>query len=119
MKKLSLYVFLVLSLFFLTQYSYSKDMATWGPTGSYCKDLNKFLDSEEGKYYLIGEIRGFLNGLNMQLLNQNENARLKIINYNSIDYAFDYVINYCKQNPDGGVPIAVLDYFESLPSFKD
>ena len=23
-------------------------MATWGPTGSTCKDLNPFLDSEEG-----------------------------------------------------------------------
>jgi len=119
MKKLFLYIFLVLSLFFLTQYSHSKDLATWGPTGDNCNNLNKFLDSEEGEFYLIGEIRGFLNGLNVQLLNQNENARLKIINYNSIDDALDYVINYCKQNPDGSVPIAVLNYFESLPSFKD
>ena len=117
MKKLSLYIFLVLSLF-INQYSFSKEMATWGPTGSTCKDLNPFLDSEEGKLIVQSEIRGFLNGLNLQLLIMDENARLKIINHNSLEFALEYLINFCRKDSGGAAVMGVLDYYETLPSFK-
>ena len=117
MKKILTCTFLLLSLF-INQHSFAKEMATWGPTGSDCKNLIPFLDSEEGKLLVESEIRGFLNGLNVQLLIQDENSKLKIINHNSIDTALNFIIKWCKQNPDGGTPLAVLEYYESLPSFK-
>ena len=118
MKKLSLYIFLLLSLF-INQHSFAKEMATWGPTGSDCKNLIPFLDSEEGKLLVESEIRGFLNGLNLQLALIDEDARLKIVNHNSTDFALAYLINYCDKNPSGAALMGILDYYESLPSFKD
>ena len=47
MKKLSTYLFFIFLSFFINQNSFSKDLATWGPTGSDCKDLKPFLNTEE------------------------------------------------------------------------
>ena len=119
MKKLSTYLFLILLSFFINQNSFSKDMATWGPTGSTCKDLKAFLDTEEGKLLVESEIRGFLNGLNLQSYINNKSIRMKVVNYNSTTFALEYLINYCRRNPDGAALMGILDYFESLPEFKD
>ena len=117
MKKLLIYSFLFLSLF-INQHSFSKEMATWGATGSYCKDLDPFLDSEIGKGLVQSEIRGFLNGLNLQLIIMDKNARLKILNHNDTEFALAYLINYCKKNPDGTAVEGVFEYYKSLPSFN-
>ena len=117
MKKLSLYVFLFFSLF-INEHSLSKEMATWGPTGSTCKDLEPFLDSEEGKLLVQSEIRGFLNGLNVQSLLMDENATLKIINHNSTEFALAYLINFCRKDSDAAAVIGIISYYRTLPSFK-
>jgi len=119
MKKLSTYLFFIFLSFFINQNSFSKDLATWGPTGSDCKDLKTFLNTEEEKLLVRSEIRGFLNGLNLQSYINDRSIKMKVINYNSTTFALEYLINYCRRNPDGATLIGVLDYYESLPEFKD
>ena len=85
MKKILTCTFLFLSLF-INQHSFAKEMATWGPTGSDCKNLIPFFDSEERKRLVESEIRGFLNGLKLKLALIDKEERLKIVNPNSTDY---------------------------------
>ena len=57
--------------------------------------------------------------MNLQLLLKDENAKLKIINYNTDEFAYDYLVNYCEKNPEGATIIGVYNYYKSLPDFSD
>ena len=51
--------------------------------------------------------------MNLQLLLKDENAKLKIINYNTDEFAYDYLVNYCAKNPEGATIIGVYNYYKS------
>ena len=100
-------------LLFLSN-SFSKDLASMGATGYHCTNLENYK-----KESVKSEIVGFLNGMNLQLLLKDENAKLKIINYNTDEFAYDYLVNYCEKNPKGTTIIGVYNYYKSLPDFSD
>jgi len=49
----------------------------------------------------------------------DRSIKMKVVNYNSTTFALEYLINYCRRNPDGATLIGVLDYYKSLPEFED
>ena len=107
----------ILCLFFVylisLNNSFSKDLASMGATGYHCANLENYK-----KENVKSEIVGFLNGMNLQLLLKDENAKLKIINYNNDEFAYDYLVNYCEKNPEGTTIIGVYNYYKSLPDFS-
>jgi len=107
-------------LYFTINSSHAKDMASWGATGGTCSDMDKFLGfGETGEVVITSSIQGFLTGINTQLMLDGKEKSARIINYNSIDFAFDYLKEYCRKNKDGSPIIGLLKYFETLPKFKD
>ena len=92
----------------------SKDLASMGATGYTCDSLKNH-EKEDVK----SEIVGFLNGLNLQLMVMDDQARLKIINHNTIEFAYQHLVNHCIQDPEGSTIIGVYMYYKSLPNFSD
>ena len=114
MKKYLLIVFVI--LLFLPKASLSENLASQGFTGTMCSDFMKTEATELNEAFIIIEIIGFLNGMNISnRLNGNE---LKIINYNTDRFALSYLQNYCKKNPNKGTFNGLIQYFNSLPFFK-
>ena len=111
---------LVSGLFYFTiNTSYAKDLASWGAIGASCNDMDQFLDSEVGEVFITSSIQGFLTGLNTQLILDGKDKSIRILNYNSIDFAFNYLKEYCRKNKDGSPVLGLLEYFSTLPVFKD
>ena len=106
-------------LYFTINSSHAKDLASWGAIGASCNDMDQFLDSKEGEVFVTSSIQGFLTGLNTQLILDGKDKSVRIINYNSLDFAFDYLKEYCRKNKDGSPILGLLEYFRTLPVFKD
>ena len=118
MKKLLGIVVLGL-LYFTINSSHAEDLASWGAIGGNCNDMDKFLKYEEGEVVIIGSIQGFLTGINTQLILDGKDKSVRIINYNSIDFAFNYLEEYCRKNKDGSPVVGLLKYFRTLPIYPD
>ena len=110
----------VLGLFYFTiNSSHAKDLAAWGAIGGNCNDMDKFLKYEEGEVVIIGSIQGFLTGINTQLILDGKDKSVRIINYNSIDFALDYLKVFCRKTKDNIPAAGLVKYFKTLPIFKD
>ena len=118
MKKLFSMI-LVLGLFYFTfNSSYAKDYASWGALSS-CNEFNEVLDDKSGEEVVKAEIRGFLSGLNGALILAGKEKSVRIINYNSEDFALDYLKEGCKITKDGVPHVGLINYFKTLPIYKD
>ena len=114
MKKFLLFILII--IFFLTKSSLSDEFATQGFTGIMCNKFMKTEATELNEAIIIMEIIGFLNGMNVS--NRLNGKKLKIINFNSDRFALDYLLNYCSKNPNKATFKGLIEYFNSLPSFK-
>ena len=62
---------------------------------------------------------GFLTGINIYIADLDGNTdRVKLLDHNSIDYAYSNITEYCRKNKDSYVFFGLLDYFNSLPLAK-
>ena len=117
MKKLVPYIFLSL---LWCNISFA-ERVTLGFAGDTCKDFidgkKKFgKDFEDG---LKSEIMGFLTGINIYIADLDGNTdRVKLLDHNSIDYAYSNISEYCRKNTDGYVFFGLVDYYHSLPKAK-
>ena len=64
-------------------------------------------------------MQGFLSGLNTQLILDGNDKSVRVINYNSTDFAFNYLKEYCRKNKDSIPIVGLLEYFKTLPFSKD
>ena len=96
--------------------SYSK--ATWGIVGSKCIKFTEYtiINPEIKKMELNAEIRGFLTALNIISFKNKE--PLKNITHHSEDYVFNFVQEFCKENPDQHVFMLLELFFRDLPDGK-
>ena len=117
MQKLFLYIFLGFLCFNVS----FAERVTLGFTGDTCKD---FIDGEKkfGKDFedgLKSEIMGFLTGVNIYIADLDGNTdRVKLLDFNSIDYAYSNILEYCRKKTDGYVFFGLIDYYHSLPIAK-
>ena len=121
MKKLSLYVFLVLmfcNVGFAREPGYMVGSIT-----NKCKEMLHLIDTFPEKDPIISfedtieiTITSFISGIN--LYHKEIKGHFKNLNYDDKKYIVSYIINYCKKNPDDTLFDASLDYFSTLPKFK-
>ena len=97
------------------------ERVTRGFSGDSCK---QFLESQKefGKEFDDGfksEILGFLTGINIYIADRDGNTnRVKILDYDSLDYIYSNITEYCRKKSDGYVFFGLLDYYHSLPKAK-
>ena len=48
-----------------------------------------------------------------------EYGKYKHLNYNSIDYAYSYLLNYCEKNPKNKIVEGILQYIVELPYIEN
>ena len=119
MKKLSLCVFLFLmwSNFNLV----FAERVTWGFSGDSCKYFNetKKKNGKEFNEMFEFEIMAFLTGINTFTSYDAGNAdSVKLLDHNSLEYAYNNISEYCRKKPDGYVFIGLIEYYNSLPKAK-
>ena len=110
-------IILILFVLLFSSSVFAKDMASWGYTGFTCKN---FVDAVE----LLGEdigkdlIQAYLTGYNVAQF-YIDDAKAKILNFNSTDFALSFVLEGCKKaGSDEYFFIVINDYWDSLPYFK-
>ena len=111
---------MVIFIFGINNTTFAKDKVTLGVTGDYCKKFNsnqiEFKESKEVYMTLVqSEIRGFLTGYNIYVgIKERSVDNMKIINKDSEDFIFAYVLEYCKKNIDGAVFMGLVEYYNNL-----
>jgi len=115
MKRIFLYIFLII---FYCNNSFA-ERVTLGFSGDSCKMFNQSKE-EFGKVFddmFQSEMIGFLTGHNMYVAElDGDSDRMKVLDHNSMDYAYSNLIEYCRKNPDGMVFFGLIDYYNSLPN---
>ena len=95
---------IIVFLFFINS-AHSRDLATWGITGSKCSAAMSFVQSfgSNGKMALSSGIQGFLTGYNSAVMLNNlqgkSREKARVINRSSLDSITNYVISKCRQSP--------------------
>ena len=115
MKKLSLYIFLVLMFCNLA----NAERVTLGFTGDTCENFHKGknIDEKEFKDVFIVELRGFMTGYNLYMGIQDNSAdNMKTLDHNSMDYAYNNIVEFCRKNPKEQVFFGIIKYINSLPN---
>lgn len=119
MKKLSLCVFL--SLIWSNFNLVFAERVTWGFSGDSCKNFNE-TKKKYGKEFdemFESEIMGFLTGINtFTSYDAGNTDRVKLLDHNSLEYAYNNISEYCRKKPDGHVFIGLIEYYNSLPKAK-
>ena len=122
MKKLSLYIFLVLMW---CNVGVAREPGYMiGPITNKCEETIDLLDTFPEKDPLISfedsieiTITSFISALN--LYHNEINGYFRNLNYDDRKYVVSYTINYCRKNPDNTLFDAALDYFKTLPKYKE
>ena len=118
MKKLSLYIFLVLMWCNVG----IAERVTLGFVGDTCIEFNKG-KKKFGKDFndlFQSEMMGFLTGYNMYIgIRDGKSENMKIIDHDSMDYVYSNIVEFCRKNPENAVFIGLVDYFDSLPKRKN
>ena len=102
MKKLSLYIFLVLMFFNLA----NAERVTLGFIGDSCLQFNESKNKfgSEFEDLFVSELMGFLTGYNMNFAIQDGDVdRMKTLDHNSIEYAYSNIVEFCRKKPDNQV----------------
>ena len=97
------------------------ERVTLGFSGDTCIE---FLDGKKkfGEEFDDGfqsEVMGFLTGINIYIADLDGNTdRVKLLDHNSIDYAYSNITEYCRKKSDGYVFFGLIEYYHSLPKAK-
>ena len=115
MKKILLYIFLVLIFFNLA----NAERVTLGFTGDSCLKFNENKDKfgKEFDDLFEFEMMGFLTGYNMYVAEHDGGTeKMKTLGHNSMEYAYSNIVEFCRKKPDDYVFFGLIDYYESLPN---
>ena len=120
MKKL---IFLILFIF-ATSNLFAKDLASWGVTGTSCKNALDFTKrfGSSGTSALSSAIQGFLTGYNMKVMlddvSGKSSVRARVINRLSNTEVTNLILSQCKVKPNDSVYIVLIKYYNTLPYAK-
>ena len=110
--------FLCFFLFFLWCNLSLAEKVTWGFVGDSCENFIKSKKEYGKDFYDLfeSEMLGFLTGINVYIADTDGNTnRVKLLDHNSMDYAYSNITEYCRKNTDGYVFFGLLEYYNSLP----
>ena len=119
---------ILLTLFFLffTSSLTAEEFASWGIVEDTCENSletislsEKIGDFEHDLTNRIfrGVMQAYMSGINYWIY--EEYGKYKHLNYNSIDYAYSYLLNYCEKNPKNMIVEGILQYIFELPYIEN
>ena len=114
---------IIVFLFFINS-AHSRDLSTWGFTGTKCyqtvKTINEF--GKLGKQTLGFSIQGFLTGYNshvmMMDLQKKSRVKAKVINRYSITEITNILIRRCLANPNEATYVALIKIWRTFPDAR-
>ena len=118
------YYKIFIMILFFSNSAYSRDLATWGFTGSKCKEtvstVNRF--GKMGSQTLGFSIQGFLTGYNshvmMMNLQKKSRVKAKVINKYSITEVTNILIGKCTANPNKATYVALIEIWRTFPDAR-
>ena len=118
-------LFTILVLFFTSSLT-AEEAANWGIITDTCenslaiislsKEIGDFEHDLTNKIYR-GVMQSYMSGINNWTYEKF--GMFKHLNYNSIDYAYSYLQNYCEKNPNNQIVDGVIQYFVELPFIEN
>tara|TARA_B100002019_G_C21173709_1_gene549890 strand:- start:572 stop:919 length:348 start_codon:yes stop_codon:yes gene_type:complete len=113
------YIFLLILFFSLNFSDVNSERVTLGFSGDTCKNFEegRKIDEEMFKSMFKSELMGFMSGYNLANAIKDRN-NTKILDYNSIDYVYSNILEYCRKNKDKAVFIGIIKYINSQPKPK-
>ena len=94
------------------------ERVTLGFAGDSCPKFNKN-KKKFGKEFdelFKSEMIGFLTGFNMHVAeNEGSANNMKTLDHHSTDYAYSYIVEYCRKKPDDHVFRGLIKYYNLLP----
>jgi len=109
-------IFLCIFCFLLLSNLAKSERVTLGFSGDTCKKFNesKKIDEKIFKEIFRGELMGFMTGFNIANAIKDRDS-VKSLDYNSIDYAYSNIVEYCRKNEDQTVFLGIIEYINSQP----
>ena len=113
----------VIFLFFSNS-AYSRDLATWGFTGTKCKQTINTVKQfgKLGRQTLGFSIQGFLTGYNshvmMMDLQRKSRVKAKVINKYSITEVTNILIRKCTANPNKATYVGLIEIWRTFPDAR-
>ena len=120
---------ITLSMIFFVVFSseiFAMMSVTNGVISNKCDEVLEIVDKFETpmkndllkmKDVIISGVTGYLSGMNMMTLYNNDNV--KNVMHDEHDYIYAFVLNYCKKNPDKWLIDAADEYFFTLPEYEE
>ena len=115
--------FILLYILFFSTYSFSKDnFAIFGDVSESCSEIDTIisLNNEDNPITIIDfmktSFQGYLSGLNFFV---NEiSGSYKRLNEYSTDFMFEFIVEYCQNNPKKRFTDALTEYILILPNIE-
>ena len=63
-------------------------------------------------------IQGYVTGRNIAFTYTGYFSKLRDLDFNSVSFAYEYLLNYCRRNPGKVVSRGLNEYHESLPQYQ-
>ena len=104
----------------------AEEFASWGYHEDKCENAIEIIKLSEKigeptdeltKRIYRANMQGYLSGINNWIY--EEFGMYKHLNYNTIEHAFSYLINYCEKNPNKKVVDGILEYIIQLPFIEN
>ena len=121
--KLIIKTILTVFVLFFSSHVFSKDnFAVFGAVSNYCSEIDTILslNNEDDPITIIDfmetSFQGYLSGLNFFV---NEiSGSYKRLNEYSTDFMFEFIVEYCQNNPKKRFTDALTEYILILPNIE-
>ena len=119
-------IFLILFILFFSSFIFAKEYASWGIVEDTCENSLEIINLSEklGNFehdltnrIYRGVMQAYMSGINNWIY--VEFNMYKHLNYNSVDYAYDYLLSYCEKNPRKLIVDGILQYMIELPYIEN
>ena len=119
-------ILIILSALFFSSLVIAEGFASWGNHEDKCENTIEIIKLAEKlgeptdgltKRIIRGNMQGYMSGINNWIY--DEFGMYKHLNYNTIEHAFSYLINYCEKNPNKKVVDGILEYIVQLPFIEN
>tara|TARA_B100001758_G_C18038649_1_gene416882 strand:- start:113 stop:469 length:357 start_codon:yes stop_codon:yes gene_type:complete len=116
-------ILLTLSVLFFSSHVFSKDnFVVFGAVSNYCSEIDTILslNNEDDPITIIDfmetSFQGYLSGLNFFV--KEISGSYKRLNEYSTDFMFEFIVEYCQNNPNKRFTDALTEYILILPNIE-
>ena len=125
MKRLINKRLLLIVTFLFVSFEIKAEFATWSLASTSCseviKEVEEFKRSNDEMFiqdWIELDIQEYLTGRNLAFADTGDFSKLRDLGFNSVSFAYEYLLNYCRRNPGRAVSRGLNEYHESLPQYQ-